>query len=138
MLVLGIVGVQLVVWIPVMRALKRRRLAQLASVTAILTESAARGEPTRAGPIDCRIRRGHTRTRATVAVTDRRILVAGGQLHQVPLDAVRSVRTDFWFNGAATAGFVWVIVKLDDREFGIGVQKGTESLWSQAIERRPA
>ncbi|MGZ3417043.1 MAG: hypothetical protein ACXWUG_10235 [Polyangiales bacterium] len=133
LLVVSILLLQAAIWIPVILVIKKRSRERLAAINAELAQAAAKGEQTRRGPQIVRVRRGHGTGTAAVAVTDRRIVFLAGERSELPLEAVREVRTDDWFNTSARAGYSWVILKLEDREVGLSVPSGEEKLWADAI-----
>lgn len=140
LLVLGILGLQLAIWLPLLWWLKRvtaRRLDELRG------ELAATGERVLLGP-EAAIYRGashgsgHPRARGNgvVALTERRLVVRRlfGAAIEVPAGDITGVRTSQRFNGAWTGGRLHVIVKTRaDAELGLFV-KDTEA-WVAALQQ---
>jgi hypothetical protein len=135
LLVLGIIGVQVAIWIPVLFLLRKRQVAQLASLNELLSAAAAAGEPTVCPPLVARVRRGSLSVSTAIAATSRRLFILGAARGEVPLSEVKAVRTDAWFNGNARGGFRWVIVTLGDGELGLSVPTAAQDAWAKALER---
>jgi|GEM_PF-6572102 len=135
LLVVGILAVQVVIWIFVAGVIRRQNAALLVVASKLVADRVAAGEESLFGPILCRVRHGHVSSRATVALTDQRLIFHANATQDLPLDTVRSVRVETWFNGNARAGFRWVIVKLDEREVGFAAAGTAAESWSKAIQR---
>jgi len=114
LILLGVVLVQAVIWLPVL--INRRRAVAEASA-ALLAEiaSAQSGEAVIRGPARARVRRGHDEMRGALLLTDARLLFAGGGRMEIALTDISLVKSSTWFNGAARAGFEWLILSTESQ-----------------------
>lgn len=139
LLLLGILGFQLVVWILILRWLRRASAQRLGELRA---ELATTGERVLLGPEPGSYRgassgSGYPRARGNGAVvlTERRLLVRrlAGAPVEVPAAELAGVRTDRWFQGAWAGGHMHVIVKTRaGAELGLFV--GDVDAWVAALQ----
>mgnify|MGYP001194458294 CR=1 FL=1 len=117
LIVLGILGCQLALWVVALRWVKRASARRLGELQA---ELAGSGEQVLLGPESAIYRgasrgSGYPRARGNgvVALTERRLIVRrlAGAAVEVPTADISGVRTDKWFQGGWTGGRLHVIVK---------------------------
>ena len=140
LLVLGILGVQLVPIILILRWVRRASARQIGELRA---ELATTGERVLLGPESALYRgassgSGYPRSRGNGAVvlTERRLVVRrlAGAAVEVPAGEIAGVRTDRWFQGGWTGGRPHVIVKTRaGAELGLFV--ADVDAWVAALQR---
>lgn len=135
MLVLGILAVQVLIWIPILAWLRRMNTRALAALGAELD---ATGERRVLGPVAINYR-GSTehpaiKGNAVAALTDRRLVIrklVGAGL-EIPVDDIVGVRDDKWFVRAYAAGRPIVIVKNKDGN-EVGLLVADHDAWMTAL-----
>jgi hypothetical protein len=133
LLVVSILLLQAAIWIPLVALSRKRRRERFAQLRAEIEQS---GETVISGPLTARLRRGHVTFLSVAVLTNRRILVIDRARTELPLDALRDVRIDEWFNGSFRGGREWLIVTLEGREIGLSLPAGDAHVWSAAIAKR--
>ena len=142
LLVVGILAVQVMIWVPVVLWI-RRRTARVEE--GLRGELAASGERVRLGPVAASYR-GATpgsglpavKGNAVAALPDRRLIVRRlvGEAIELAVAEIASVRDDRWFLGSYRGGRPVVIVKTRaDAELGVMVAE--HEAWMSAL-RPPA
>ena len=135
-LVIGIALVNVIVWVPILLWLKKKRVAAHA---ALNVELAASGETIVRGP-ETGLYRGGTggysgvSGNATLLLTDRRLIVVkvtGGRV-DVPRDRMTGVRLAKVFRGSLKAGRVHVVVSTSDGA-EVGFLVGDPDAWVAAL-----
>lgn len=135
LLVLGILAVQVLIWIPILAWLRRMNTRALAALGAELD---ATGERRVLGPVAINYR-GSTehpaiKGNAVAALTDRRLVIrklVGADL-EIPVDDIVGVRDDKWFVRAYAAGRPIVIVKNKDGN-EVGLLVADHDAWMTAL-----
>jgi hypothetical protein len=138
LLVLGILALQVMIWVPLLMVLKRKTQRMLADLQA---ELAASGEQVRLAPQPS-LYRGATaksgypfaKGNGVAALTDRRLVIRKlvGAGVEIPTSDIIGVREDKWFQ-RAYVGKLHVIVKTKgDAEVGLIV--GDHAAWMTALQ----
>jgi hypothetical protein len=140
LLVLGIVAVvalvQVAVWVPVIRSIRKRSAAAVSTIGADL---AAAGEAVVRGPESVVYRGGsehfpRVKGNGALALTSQRLvfrfLVKNG--FEVPTDRIRSAREELWFKGAAKGGRMHLVLALEGGD-EVGFYTSDNDAWISAI-----
>lgn len=135
LLVLGILALQVAIWIPLLMVLRRKTQRLQADLQA---EFAASGERVRLGPTPALYRGATARSgykgNGVAALTDRRLVIRKlvGAGIEIPAADIVGVREDKWFLRAYTGSKQHVIVKTKgDAEVGLIV--GDHAAWMTAL-----
>lgn len=118
LLVLGILAVQVLIWVPLIRVLRRRALAKHEEIRADIERN---GEKLAFGP-QAGLYRGsdapplpRAKGNAVIALTDQRLIVHRlvGEPIEVPRERIIGAREDVWFLGSMTSMQKHLILKLE-------------------------
>lgn len=143
LLVLGILALQLMIWIPVLLWLRRKSDRLVVDLQRAL---AVAGEHTVLGPVPASYRGAtsgsgypHARGNSVAALTHRRLVIRRlvGEPVEIPVADITSVREDQWFLRAYASGRLVVIIKTTSgAEVGLMVKNHDE--WMAALRARIA
>lgn len=142
LLALGILGVQALIWIPIVVWLERRGRWATAATRERVEHS---GEPMliEAQTVEyCHLglqKIGIQRTRASVAITRQRVIVTPhfGSGDDIPLKEIAEVKGNKWFRSFYRNGQTFVILKLrDGREVGFLTRDAQR--WIRTLRERAA
>ena len=139
-LVVGIFALQGVMWVLIIRAMRKQARLRVDALTTEAAGFAGTGEAGVRGPIGVGVRGGHTSGHATVLLTDRRLVVYGRTRRDIARATITKVRTARSFNGKLTAGKSFVILTFADgiRDLGLQVKLGTEEHWRAQLAQASA
>jgi hypothetical protein len=118
LLVLGILLVQVAIWVPIVLVLRRRTAARLVELTAELATGGERVvRPPAPGSYRGASATGFARVKGNcvIALTDRRVVyrMLVGPGGEIALTRVTAVREDPWFRGARKGGRTHLILQVD-------------------------
>ncbi|MEZ4373641.1 MAG: hypothetical protein R3B07_22665 [Polyangiaceae bacterium] len=140
-LVLGILLLQLTIWIPILYWMRKRSREE---ADALGRELEAKGETLVLGPETAVYRgsnagHGKVRGNAIVALTNKRLLVrriAGGPI-EVRVGEIAGVRETKWFLGAARGNRMHLVFRLPGGgELGLMMDKQKHAEWLQDLRTR--
>lgn len=122
-LLAAILGGQAIMWIFIARGIRAADAKRRAALDEALQELARDGETVLVQPTVIGLRSGHVSGRATVCLTDRRLLVfgAGNKRRDIPRAAIGQVDVARAFHGKITGGRSFVIVRRRDGEPDLGL-----------------
>ena len=133
LLVAGILGFQVLVWIPILVWMKKKSARLIAELTQDL---ASRSERTTHGPATTLYRGAsadfpRVKGNGVIALTERRLVFRPlvGAAIELPIDQIVEVREDTWFLRSAKGGLKHVIVK---------TKSGTEVGWMFSRDQHQA
>ena len=143
LLVVGILGLQVLIWIPVLMWIRRKSANMITDLTR---ELAVAGEHAVLGPVHGGYR-GATagagfpfaKGNAIVALTHRRLVIRRlvGEPVEIPVADITAVREDQWFLRAYASGRLVAIIKTTSgAEVGLMVKNHDE--WMAALRARIA
>jgi hypothetical protein len=135
-LVFAVLAFQAVLWVVILRTIRRRAAQRTAELQQSLAQLAASGELTVLPPTVCRLRVGHvTRTNVWVALTTGRVLWHRGERHELLLRDVLSFREAPNYNGSYRSGVRWLIFTGSAQEVGFGFPSWNHARWAQEAKR---
>lgn len=136
LLVLGILLLQVGIWIPLLVWLRRRTRGIAALLQA---ELSAAGERPALGPEPASYRGGtaeypRVKGNAVLALTDRRLACRKlvGKSIDIPLETIADVREDKWFLGTHRGGRLHLILRRSDGA-EVGFQVRDHARWMTAV-----
>jgi hypothetical protein len=112
LLVVVVLGGQALMWLLIIRSWRRTTAERRARLAAEIAEMARSGEVVAVQPTELGYRSGHVSGRATVCLTDRRLVLLSRTRHDVALDTITGVRSAKAFHGQRTGGRSFVILTL--------------------------
>jgi hypothetical protein len=141
LLILGIGLLQVLIWVPIIRWMRRKSAAAQAALEA---EMAASGERVVRGPEQGEYRGAsgsysQVKGNCRMLLTDRRLVfvkVTGGRV-DVPVDAITGVREDKVFLGSVVGGRTHVVVTMRDGS-EVGFFARDQGAWMSALRERLA